>query len=67
MTGGDIKRARNGAKVNQADLAEALGLVHRTSLTDIESGAIEVTSAWALKAIGTISGLSANKERTTAA
>ena len=62
MTGRDIERARTAAKINQEKLANALGLVARGSLTDIESGAIEVTDAWVLKAIGVIHGLSISKD-----
>lgn len=62
MNGQDIQRARESAKVSQQQLADALGLVQRGTLTDIERGAVEVTSAWALKAIGAISGISAERD-----
>lgn len=62
MNGYDIHRARDAARVSQGDLASALGLVHRSTLTDIESGAVEVTTAWALKAIATIEGIAAQRK-----
>ncbi|HEY3297019.1 MAG TPA: helix-turn-helix transcriptional regulator [Armatimonadota bacterium] len=63
MNGSDIKRARETAGVNQQELADALGLVNRSALTDIESGAIEVAPGWALKAIGIIDGIRFNKQQ----
>lgn len=68
MTGQDIYRARRTARLSQGRVAEKLGLVHRGSLGDIESGAIEVTDAWALRAIGVISGMAPDRsagERTS--
>lgn len=65
MNGTDIRNARKAAHVNQSDLAEALGLLHRTSLTDVESNAIEVTDAYVLKALGCISGIVAQRQHET--
>lgn len=64
MNGIDIRRARESAKVNQTDLAKALGLVDRATLTDIENGTIEVTTAYVLKAISVINGLAVSRVET---
>jgi DNA-binding XRE family transcriptional regulator len=61
MDGKDILRVRQGAGVSQTELSKALGLVQRGTLTDIESGAVEVSTAWALKAIGAVSGIAASR------
>ena len=58
MNGFDILKTRRAAKtVSQESLRRQLGLVHRCSLTDIESGSIEVTDAWAYKAISAIQAI----------
>ncbi|MHB0998171.1 MAG: helix-turn-helix domain-containing protein [Armatimonadota bacterium] len=57
MTGRDIQRARETAKVNQQTLADALGLTHRTTIADIENESVEITDAYALRVIGVIAGL----------
>jgi DNA-binding XRE family transcriptional regulator len=66
MDGQDILKARRSANVSQQDLADALGLVQRGTIGDIESGAVEVTNAWVLKAIGAINGLSIKRDEPAA-
>jgi DNA-binding XRE family transcriptional regulator len=66
MDGFDILKARREAKVSQVALAKRLKLVSRTALTDIESGAVEVTDSFVLKAMGAIQELRAEREQEAA-
>jgi DNA-binding XRE family transcriptional regulator len=52
-----IAQVRKAGRVSQARLAEALGLGHRNTLTDVESGAVELTEAWFSRAISAIESL----------
>lgn len=66
MDGSQILLARRAARVTQEELAEALDLVHRGTLTDIESGAVEVTDAWVYKAVTAIDRLKAERSEQAA-
>lgn len=52
-----IAQVRKAGRVSQTRLAEALGLGHRNTLTDVESGAVELTEAWFSRAISAIESL----------
>ncbi len=67
MDGSCIRKARKLAKVDQTPLAEKLGMVSRGTLTDIEAGVVDVTDAWAFKAIGIIQALSDEAQLSEAA
>jgi transcriptional regulator with XRE-family HTH domain len=54
MDGFQVLRARKEAGISQGDLAKALNLSSRNSLTDVENGLIEITTDWAIKAISKI-------------
>jgi len=66
MNGFDILKARKRHKVDQRTLQRALGLVQRGTLTDIESGAVEVTDAWARKAISAVEQIAADRSKRAA-
>lgn len=57
MEGFEVLKARRSAKLTQEQLRRALGLVHRCTLTDIESGAVEITDAYGHKILSTIEQL----------
>jgi DNA-binding transcriptional regulator YiaG len=61
MTGQDIRRAREAGKVSQGELVEHCGFMSRGTVRDIESGRVEVTSAWALQVIAVVHGIAASK------
>lgn len=57
MDGFQVLRARRAAHVSQWKLAKALRLCQRGTLTDVESGAVEVTEGWAYKALAKIQAI----------
>lgn len=54
IRGRDIRFARTVAGISQADLANALGLVNRSALVDIELERIDITQEYANIVVGIV-------------
>ena len=63
MDGFEVLKARRAAGVSQEQLRTAMDLCGRHTLTDIESGAVEVADAFVYRAIQKISEV-ADKKKT---
>jgi len=63
MDGFHILLARKNAGVSQDALAPELGLVARSTLTDIENNRVDTTDPWIIKAIVAIDTIKSRADR----